>query len=372
MRILFITAFTPSEIGAAVKNTKITLERLSQKHTIDLVYCRYKHDAVYMAPNNNIIIKDVWQNTKWFKLINCLFTPFFYPQFSARYNWWYLLKIKSFVKKGNYDVIIFDHSQMFLYAKFLDKSIHKILFSHDVIAQRAQRAYNTVAYRWCVFSERICLKCSNSRIFTFSQKDCDLIQSLYGYESFVSSPYLEQNVIDSQPEMINEEYVMFGVWSRSDNLNGALWLIDKVVPLLKKKIHIKIIGKGFPLEKIDNLKSNVVIEYLGFVDNPYIIIANCKAVLAPIFTGAGLKFKVAESLACGAPVIGTDVALEGLPEECGDGMFLANNEKEFADYIDKIDKTLEQRIALKKCFLSCFDKGRVADYIDSIAESERL
>ena len=369
MNILFITAFTPSEIGAAVKNTKMTLASLSEKHKVDLIYCRYKHDPIYSPPNDNITIKFVWQNVKWLKLLNVFLLPLLYPQFTARFNWWYKSRINRLVKKNNYDAIIFDHSQMFLYARNLENGIHKVLFSHDVVAQRAQRAYGKLAYKWCVLSEKFCLKVPNSRIFTFSQKDCKIIKNLYDFDSFVSAPYLEPNVLNVIPNKINEEFVLFGVWSRSDNLNGALWFFDKVAHLLNKTIRIKMIGKGFTEIRLGNLNEKIIVEYLGFVEDPYVIIANCKAVLAPIFTGAGLKFKVAESLACGTPVIGTEVALEGLPEECSEWMLLANDEVSFAKYVENIDFSLESRKKLKKRFLDCFDKDRVPDYIDSISQN---
>ena len=369
MEILFITAFTPSEIGASVKNTKIMLEKLSCKHSVDLIYFRYAYDTQYTPPNSNVNVCMIWNNSLLFKLINILLCPFFYPQFSVRYNWWYMHKINRLLSKRHYDVILFDHSQLFLYAKFLKCDSKKVLISHDVIAQRAQRAYNVVAYKWCMFSERFCLNIPNSRIFTFSDKDCTLIKSLYGYKSYVSHAYLEKNVIQASPLEIDEEYVMFGMWGRSDNLDGAIWFFDNVAPLLNKRINIKIIGKGFPEKKLMEIHPNIIVEYLGFVDNPYNIIANCKAVLAPIFTGAGLKQKVAESLACGTPVIGTDVALEGLPEECSEWMLLANDDVTFAKYVENIHFSLESRMKLKTQFLDCFDKGRLPDYIDSLSRS---
>lgn len=371
MNILFITAFTPSEIGAAVKNTKIMLEKLSNNHSVDLALFRYKSDSDYKTPNSNVKVVFEWYNSLWFKWINIILFPFLYPQFSVRFNWWYMFKINSLVRRKRYDVVVFDHSQMFLYAKFLRYDVHKILISHDVIAQRAHRAYSRLAYLWCFFSEKYCLNVSNSRIFTFSGKDSNLIKNLYGANSYVSHAYLEKKVIDALPERLNDEFVMFGMWGRADNLDGALWFLDKVAPLLQKPIRIKIIGKGFPKEMLENLSHNVIVEYLGFVDNPYIIISNCKAVLAPIFTGAGLKAKVAESLACGTPVIGTNVALEGLPEECGDAMLLADDESSFVRHIEKIDYPIDKRITLKGKFLDCFDKDRVPDYINSLCRDNQ-
>ena len=62
---------------------------------------------------------------------------------------------------------------------------------------------------------------------------------------------------------------MFGDWRRKENAEGALWFINTVGPLLRKKVHIKIIGRGFPNKDVKNIVPNLNLEILGFVDDPY-------------------------------------------------------------------------------------------------------
>ncbi len=100
---------------------------------------------------------------------------------------------------------------------------------------------------------------------------------------------------------------MFGNWKRADNYEGALWLLNGLSDYINNPITVDIIGKLFPEEKIIR-SEKVTINVSGFVDNPYPIIAESKAMLCPLFSGAGIKVKVIESLACGTPVIGTEIA----------------------------------------------------------------
>ena len=107
------------------------------------------------------------------------------------------------------------------------------------------------------------------------------------------------------------------------------------------------------------------IEYLGFVDNPYPIIANAKALISPLFTGAGVKVKVIDALACGTPVIGTDISFEGIDEDFSSFMLLANTPEEFVHKIKTVDITLEDKLNFRKKFISCYSNKSVIRYINS-------
>ena len=96
---------------------------------------------------------------------------------------------------------------------------------------------------------------------------------------------------------------------------GFVVLLILWSPLLRKKeVHNKIIGRGFPNKDVKNIVPDLNLDILGFVDDPYKIFISGKALISPLFTGGQvLKSKVIEALACGIPVIGTDIAFEGLP-----------------------------------------------------------
>ena len=143
-RLLFLTAFVPNDSAAAEKNTKIMLKDLSVSFNVDLVYFKYDNEQFYQPESDNINVLRIYPNSIWRKIANLLTYPIVHPMFSVRFNWSLLNWLKSIVRKNKYEAIIFDHSQMFLYAKHLDSSIPKILLSHDVIAQRVGRVSNKI------------------------------------------------------------------------------------------------------------------------------------------------------------------------------------------------------------------------------------
>lgn len=367
-KILFLTAFLPHPGAAAEKNTMMMLEDLSQSFDVDLVYYKYKDQKPYVCPNNHIRVVKVYENSIVKKVLNLLTYPFVHPLFSVRFNWGTLFFLKRLVQESHYSAIVCDHSQMFLYGKMLGDSIPKVLYSHDVIAQRVGRASNKLIQSICKSSEKLLLSQANAKNFTVSGKDCDLIKNLYGVDVSLALLYLSPLVIDAVPNKIrNNEFVFIGKWSRADNLDGVVWFFKEVGPLIKEDVTISIIGKGFPEEKISNSNPHVKVNILGFVDNPYEMIANCTGVLSPLFTGAGIKVKVIEALACGAPVVGTDIAFEGLDAKYSDFMLLCT---EPSDYIKEMEaakqKTLEERKQMKDMFIADYQSETIPNYLKKI------
>ena len=362
-KILFLTAFVPNDSAAAEKNTKIMLKDLSNSFDVDLVYYKYKKENTYQPESEKIKVLKICPNSTWKKVINMITYPIVHPMFSVRFNWGLLSWLKTIVKENNYAAIIFDHSQMFLYAKHLDNDIPKILLSHDVIAQRVERISNNIMKTICTFTEKYCMNVNNGHIFSFSQKDCDLITSLYGIKANLCLDYIEEKIINATPKQINDEFIFLGKWSRADNLDGVLWFFKEVAPQINYPINIAIIGKDFPLEKVENSNPLTKINVLGFVDNPYPRIANCKALLSPLFTGAGIKVKVLDALGCGAPVIGTDIAFEGIDKNLSELMIEANTANEFLKAMNGLEISIDERVKEKNKFLQNFRSETIPEYL---------
>ena len=87
--------------------------------------------------------------------------------------------------------------------------------------------------------------------------------------------------------------------------------------------------------------------------------------MSPIFSGAGVKVKVVESLACGTPVIGNEIAFEGISDEFSDFMIYANNPEEYAEIINKINLSIDKRLEFKERFMSNYQKQLISNYINS-------
>lgn len=362
-RILVFTAFLPNEAAAGEKNSMLMIKDLSAHYSVDVAYFKYDNQEEYKPANDNINIIRIFRNSTKVKVLNALKRPFLFPVFTIRYSRSIKKWLQSLVVENRYEAIIFEHSQMLLYAKGLETDALKILFSQDVMYQRISRSQNGLIAWFCKRTENYCLHTENSCSFTISKKDAQLVEQLYGVPSEYSVAYIDDKIIDAVPSQIDDNYVFIGKWSRADNLDGVIWFFDKVAPLIKKKIKVTILGKNFPAEKINNPNPLIDISIPGFVDNPYPMIANSKAMLAPIFTGAGVKQKVLESLACGTPVIGTDVAFEGISTDYQKYMKLVSHPEDYAGQIHSLGISIDERILLKKDFLSNYSKKNVTNYL---------
>ena len=364
-RILYITAFVPSEFTAGEKNTKTMLNELGNSYAVDLVYFKYGQESDYIPDSKNVSVKAVLANSLLIKLVNILLFPFVYPLFSVRFNWVNLRRIQKLIDSNHYDAIVFNYSQTFLYAKFLKTSAPRLLYCHDVIAQRVERSSNAILQYLCRKSEHYCLKVKHSSVYSVSGKDCDLIKRFYGIHADVAYLYIDQKSKDAMPSDIHpDSYAIMGNWKRKDNVDGFLWLNHNVFPLIKTKITINVIGKFFPVDRITISNPLVHLNVCGFVDNPYPIIANSRALIAPVFTGAGVKVKVLEALACGTPVVGTDVAFEGIVKN--DSMMLQFDDANQCAEMMYANIPLEARRQNKQSFISMYSQRSIPFYLQQI------
>ncbi len=359
-QILFITPFTPCNKDAGSNYTKQLLEKLSETNQIDLIFFKYKDDPSYIPPNNvNVVYCK--KNSTIFKLLDITLFPFLYPLFTVRFNWKIVFKIRALLREKKYDIIYFDFSQTFLYSKFI-KHNHKILMSHDVIYQRYKRK-NNIFISWIKCSEKWLLKGKSNNIFTFSIKDSQILNNIYHIPSKNICFFIPDDAINSIPTKIQNNITFFAMWKRADNYQGLLWFINNILPHIT--CQVTIIGGGLSTEIQKQIKSYSNINYMGFVNNPYPIISNSKALISPLFNGAGVKVKVIEALACGTPIIGTKIAFEGIDYKFQKFMIEASNPSEFIHAIKSIEYTIEEHITFKKKFLKEYCNNTILDYINN-------
>ena len=364
-KVLFLTAFLPNAAAAAEKNSMILIKELSDYFDVDVVYFKYKDQNNYVPEANNINVLRVIENSTILKMVNALLFPIYHPMFTIRYNFALLNWLQKQVDKNNYSAIIYEHNQMFLYAKKLKTRAVHILYAYDIMAQRIGRASNKFMASFCKYSERASFNVPNSYLFTVSKKDSELVKEIYHIDSKFALAYIEQQVKDVVPVEVKDEYCFIGKWSRADNLDGVIWFYNMIAPYIKKPVIINIIGKNFPEDKITCNNPLVKTIFTGFVDNPYPLIASCRAMLAPLFTGAGVKQKVFESLACGTPVIGTEIAFEGLPEKYSNMMLLANDVDSYLRAME-VDIPIEERQRIKKEFIADYTSETIPQFLNKI------
>ena len=362
-RLLIITPFTPDNQGRGISPTSLLLAELSKEHIVDLVYFRYPEDSPFVSDYDNVHVLKEYIVTRGLKIRGVIKHPFLFPLFTSRHNGKAVSFLQEQLKKVKYDFVYFDFSQTFSYAAYLDHP-NKILMSHDVIAQKYSRM-KTYLRPWAVWSERRLLK-KGTVVFTFSEKDCELIRKLYKVNSYSTTFFLHPNVINAEPKEASNYFVFFGSWAREENCEALAWFMDNVYERIHNDISFKVIGGGKMPETLkQRISSKSNIEYLGFVDNPYEVIANARAEIAPLHMGAGVKVKCVEALGSGTPIIGTEVAFEGIGDQYRNAMFLANKPEEFVNIINSFDYSLEKKKQLKRFFIDNYNNKSILEYINS-------
>ena len=364
-KILFLTPFVPSQRAGGENFTRQLLNQLSKTCQIDLIYFLYGNDFLYQKPNENIRIVNLVFNSLFLKIKHALLHPFTHPIFSVRFSWRLLKELKKLIAENHYDVLYLDHSQMFMYGKYFPE-IPKLLMSHDVMAQRFYRSGNWLSRKMILHGENKLMNMPNSKVFTFSEKDRKIIKESYGIDSLVTNFFLDESIKNATPKKLEKKLVFCGKWNRADNFDGLKWFFDNVFNKIDSDFQIAIIGKWLPRDFQHRINAYTNVAYLDFVDNPYTIIANSWATISPLFSGAGVKVKVIESLACGTPVIGNDISFEGISPLYNEFMYNAKSADDFINEINKLSISIEDRIKFKKMFLNNYQENAIMDFIEQM------
>lgn len=362
--ILIITAFLPGRVGAAVNYTRQLIDDLATMNRIDVISFQFNGSENYEPKNQNIRILKVYNNSRLVRLANALCLPFLFPLFTVRFNWSRLKYILNQLKRKKYNLIILDHSQVALYGKFINK-IPCVVMLHDVMTQRYNRNSSIVLSNFCYLSERFVLK-NKSNVFSFSEKDKNLIKKLFKKDSQVTSFYLDSQVVNAIPDSVGDYIVFFAYWGRSDNFYGLEWFFNNVYPRLDQSIKIKIIGKGLSELLKEKIAKYSTVEYLDFIPNPYPIISNAKALISPLFSGAGVKVKVIESLACGTVVIGNEISFEGISEKYSSFFLSVDDAFAFVDRINNLQVNLDEKKAFKQFFINSYFDNNLVKFIQHV------
>lgn len=352
-RLLYITAFPPNHKSGGQTFSYNALRDLRNYYSIDLIYFTFG-DHKYEAVEGVNVLRSVKPS-----MLGCVQMPTLYPVFTRRFSYDLLKYLKSIINE--YDVLYFDFLQVATYSLFL-KHGYKVIRCHDVLAQKYKREKSKL-YPWVKRSEQRIL-CSANRIFTPSYKDSAIIQDIYGIDSEYSNEYLTQFTIQENVE-VDDNFIVFGLWSRYENISGLAWFVENVIKPNKADVGKKIIVMGGGLSKEDNEKylKPFGIRYLGYVEDSYSEIIKHKAMIAPLFDGAGIKVKVLDSFNTGTPVIGTDIAFEGI-KDLELLTYRANTPKEFLKMMnDTIVPDIRQKAKLQKQFLEYYDNRHLAEML---------
>ena len=122
-----------------------------------------------------------------------------------------------------------------------------------------------------------------------------------------------------------------GGFEHPPNRDGITWFANEVFPKVlaeRPDEVLHIIGSKTPDEVWDLESPNIRVH--GFVEDLTPFYDSCRAAVAPIRFGAGVKGKVTQAMGRGLPVIATQIAVEGMPGAPNEYAFVGDEEDALA------------------------------------------
>jgi len=143
------------------------------------------------------------------------------------------------------------------------------------------------------------------------------------------------------------------------NVEGVLWFVEKVFPLILKEVPnvtFYIVGRQ-PTTEIKALASKKGIIVTGFVEDVRDYYALADVCLIPLLIARGIQNKVLEAMAMGKATVCTPNALEGIEVIPGKDLLLAKDEKSFTASVTKLILDKHYRVKIGECARQCIEKN---------------
>lgn len=365
-KILYITAFPPNEKTAGQDySRRLIFDLVKNGYVVDLIYAEYPGHELQIPDTVNVVgcIRSSLLNS--FKNISM------YPLYTKRYEG----KIKKYIinNADKYDVLYFDFSQVHIYAKNVSHPV-RILMFHDVICQKFDRDKNPLKkmyLKWIKYTERSLCRYADYCI-TFSNKDSKILLKEYSVSSIPVNFYLKSPKFNyGRTKVLNGVFGLYGAWNRRENTDALDVFLEKILPYIHNNYEFRIIGGGMDSRYQDKIKKYGNVIYLGFVDNPIEELAKCQALIAPLRKGAGVKVKVVDALTSGTPVLGTDVAFEGIEDNQSFSLLKClNSAQEYVKCINEWENiSCEYKQNAANEFFDRYDTNHFTDYLNDIIKS---
>lgn len=251
-------------------------------------------------------------------------------------------EIVKIFKKNNYNILFLDCSlfgRLGKKIKRINSEVKIITFFHNVEILYYKERMKLEGYKYIplvlssFFNEKLACKYSGKRI-SINTRDKNILEKMYKTKIDDQLPvsFEDKFNIKNIKEILEEEIKLLFVGSYFfANVEGIKWFSEMVMPYINAKLYI--VGKGMEILKNELERENV--EVIGGVEDLSQYYYDSNFVVAPIFSGSGMKVKTAEALMYGKTIFGTKEAFEGYDIDIGKMGEICNSKEEFIEKINE-------------------------------------
>ncbi|MHC4512226.1 MAG: glycosyltransferase [Planctomycetota bacterium] len=252
------------------------------------------------------------------------------------------------------------HEPLFL---FYARQIQKGLFPRMQRFLQHARAVNYEARLYRKFGAVVCL----------SPEDADHLRTWApGSDTRIVPLGVDTEGIAALPTSTGHKILFVGYFGHAPNIEGALWLVRRVLPLVRKQVpdaEVDLVGRRAPAA-VEALAAEPGVNLRGYVEDLGECMADCALSVAPLREGAGLRSKVLEAFAYGRTMVVTPVAAAGIEARDHEHFRIAGDEQGFARAIVELlqdqDRRQQMEQAARALVEQHYTKEMVAQHYEAL------
>jgi polysaccharide biosynthesis protein PslH len=367
MKILQLTNKIPypPKDGGAIATLNISMGLHSLGHEITLLGMNTtKHytdmDDLPQTLKSSIDIRDVKVDTDL--SFRAAFKNLFFsrmPYNAERFfNEGFIHSLENLLKEKEFDVVQLEGLYMSWYIDIIRKH------SNAIIALRAHNIEHEIWQRAAIqersFFKKIYFKTLARRIKKFKLRILNTYDLLLPITKRDASHYFElgntrpafvvpagYDVARLNPDSaeVNFPNLFFiGTLDWFPNQEGVVWFLEKVWDKLysvNPGLEFHVAGRNAPLWLEEKLRSKEGVIYHGEIDDAHSFIVRNAIMIAPLFSGSGMRVKIIEGMALGKTIVTTTIGAEGIPVSDGINIIIEDEPDHFAEKIDLLIKNKE-------------------------------
>ncbi len=357
MRILHVTPEAPGYTSGGTICVRQSLLMLDpENNEIDYAGPQIQNNDIRILYNKTYELEP---STSLLDLVRTIL----HLQQNKRYLSWKRLNLDLSI----YDYVYMDFTKLDYVAKdVVKKAIPLVVRAHNVECDYAKNDYiaSKNIIKWFTLlvakSHEKYIVSHATKLVTLTQNDLNRFKDIYGLDDnktciipiCLDNPSANGNTeTHDTTRLLVTGSLWYGV-----NLDGILWMINEALPKTKSNFVLRIAG-GHPSEEFKQLCKEKAIELIDTPPSMREHLEWCDAVVVPIFSGAGMKVKIAEALSYGKPLITTSFGAIGYDVKDSCNSYIADNPNEFAEAIDSYcELPTKDRKQMSKNALNLFEQ----------------